>query len=797
MPPGLTCSTAPRDEARIDWVAPADLLHPSRLDLVAKWFFFRSLLGHDDFLDAGALYRWHIERRLLAIGDSGKRSPADYEAAARDLLVSVQAHGFDGERPVPLSSQGTPLDGAHRLAVGLVLGRAVPIRAEGRAPSAPWDYAWLLRHECPVAWLNRIVQAFVRLASASRLVLWWRGDVPMMEQPRGWREVAWRRVNVPRTAVESLLHDVYGTAVGPGPHPTIEQKARRLGVAGLPVRASLVMPDGSGRPQDLRAWKQALRERRAQGFDICHTSDTPIETRLLVGMFFSENYRRQLLRRTAHRARPVYLDRLAKYRTALAGLDIPADRACVVGSAALEPLDLRPSTDVDCVLASEIREPRFGPGICRLSDGVDLVAASYHRAEGARVRLSDDRLVADPEWHHCYRGALMANPEVVLDRKRVQARPKDLRDVRLFEERLRVGRRRQRPRPSRGQLVLGWAPQAPRGWTDRFWEELEWGLREAGGVLVLAGTVGGALGMPVFAPPPRGWVDEDLWSFAREVLDAAGVDADELLAHVERADGPPRDDDHARQRVCELATVVRWQAAVVTEVDPEVAFVLSTGAAEDLTVARLAERRRIPVVKARLSAVDDLLVVEGAGCGSGLDTATYAGDPDREGADLPGPRALAERLLPIARRSHAGRVRLQSVPSLVRQFAERARLIEAAMAPRVEPRTDDDRRNHVLVRAGRAARSRPLWVWGAGEAGRRLLADLDALGVEVVGVVHGAATPAGVADPARLVSPGEFARAAASHPRPFVVVASMFASEIGERLDGLALVAGDDYLVAP
>jgi glycosyltransferase involved in cell wall biosynthesis len=92
-------------------------------------------------------------------------------------------------------------------------------------------------------------------------------------------------------------------------------------------------------------------------------------------------------------------------------------------------------------------------------------------------------------------------------------------------------------------------------------------------------------------------------------------------------------------------------------------------------------------------------------------------------------------------------------------------------------------------------RSRPLWIWGAGAAGRSGLRLLRAAGMRVEAFIDSDPTKAGgQADDVSIVSP-EALRADASM-KPFVLVASGHGDVIAQRLEALGWHATRDYHVS-
>jgi hypothetical protein len=251
--------------------------------------------------------------------------------------------------------------------------------------------------------------------------------------------VASRDISLDRADVAPLVEDIYAWSLGPLRHQRISDKGRALS-AGLPALRVVVAdaPEGVDATAVATDVKRRLRGIAGHGEDdfwtTVHATDDAREARYLADLFFNANYWRVLAMRRGVAERSGFLDWLDQYGRVLAARGIANADACVVGSAVLEAIGLRDSTDIDCVIAD--REPRFHAGVVKLGPDVDLVTRGYHRRADGAATLTDAQVITDPRFHFRMRGLKFANPELVIDRKRQHGRPKDLADVALWDERL-------------------------------------------------------------------------------------------------------------------------------------------------------------------------------------------------------------------------------------------------------------------------------------------------------------------------------------------------------------------------
>jgi hypothetical protein len=335
------------------------------------------------------------------------------------------------------------------------------------------------------------------------------------------------------------------------------------------VRVLLVDAPGS-EPLDQFA-TNTKRELRAIGgtseddfWTTVHATDTAPEARYVINLFLSRNNRRLLALR-GDALRPEFAQWLDDYRRVLDASALDREDACVVGSAVLEAVGVRDSTDIDCIVGR--REPRFHGGVVKLGAGVDLVTAGYHRRADGGATHSDADIIADPSLHFYVRGFKFANPELVIDRKRQHGRPKDVADVALWDA--------QHP-ASRSTEPTGVALLWTRSPLDAV-RRLEIDLRreaqlQRGLALVVAGVpqVRASDRLMLEGPPPCSslaldrLVDRDPCATLRR----AALEPEELLAQYAAAHGQPAHPGETFQRLLALAWTVRWMRSWLEVIRP-------------------------------------------------------------------------------------------------------------------------------------------------------------------------------------------------------------------------------------
>ncbi len=115
----------------IKFLNAKNFITSERLDIAIKYRLAKCILSGMNDKRASYLYYEHINilsnKTFIEPGDSTKKTYQDYFEAYRLLILDIAENGFDPTKSViPLSKNGIPLDGAHRIAAAAALGIMVP-----------------------------------------------------------------------------------------------------------------------------------------------------------------------------------------------------------------------------------------------------------------------------------------------------------------------------------------------------------------------------------------------------------------------------------------------------------------------------------------------------------------------------------------------------------------------------------------------------------------------------------------------------------------------------------------------
>ena len=445
-------------------------LFPShRLDLIIKYLYFKrpdlvAFKGDETVNIYERMYKQHIMQRTGAqekatskekdLGLKDKTSIEDYITRAEELKSSMLKEGFKKEHEVSVYECGAPLNGAHRIACAKALG-IDPVYKVVKGKGLKWDFYELsgfLDMDCMLA----IMHEWARLNShRSTFLVSWN---PAQEEQL-FKELDKKNINVvysgyAHTLLEGeeglrdLAFRLYAPEEAVFKH-VIEEKAKDLireGNSNIAIKCYLledrdpkinILDYADDFKEELRA-KIKGRSIPSNNKNGIHMASNVNDNLWAAGVFLNRTsiLRTFLMYNTRTLPSETLNKWLVKLSKVLRDSGINREDVCIVGSSVLDGFGLRESTDIDLIVHSKLR-PKFGDGNSKLDTFVDIARTGYHKIhKDIRLHRSaqkDDYLIEDPNLHYRYWGFKFAHPNVCIDRKREQGRPKDLKDVKAMD----------------------------------------------------------------------------------------------------------------------------------------------------------------------------------------------------------------------------------------------------------------------------------------------------------------------------------------------------------------------------
>ena len=438
------------DGLRVDWIDPLRLFSAHRFDFAAKSLYLRFLTNHIDSDWGRQVYCLH-----LAIWNGfserfpPKKGEADFLDAFHRIVEGAQNLAQEGfPSIIPLTRDGVPLNGAHRITTSLHFGKKVAcVRTEIPSTQCNWNYRYFRRladgagkpeaedafdamalELCRV--LPRIAIAVIFPAAKGR-----DDDVERILADHG--SIHYRRdVSFGREGRVHLMRTLYEREPWLGDHADgfagARHKAGACFARSGPARFFLLAFD---EPADLMRAKARVRELFGVGNHSIHITDTRDEAMRAARLAFSRNSVAFVNRR------PVVMLRnfetlFAEYRRILA--EGPNDEDfCVDGGGIMAASGIRDCGDFDYIHHRG-----------ELPEGADgRICANNAHARHHRGKTLDD-VIFDHRNHFYWQGLKFASIGNLRAWKIARGLPRDHRDVALIDAYLARG--------ARAVIARGW-----------------------------------------------------------------------------------------------------------------------------------------------------------------------------------------------------------------------------------------------------------------------------------------------------------------------------------------------------
>lgn len=362
---------------------------------------------------------------------------------ARELCQSIRENGFKKEYYIPIANDFGLYNGAHRLACAMALNENVWIRKCGEHGIRNMGFQWFCDNGFSRDDKIRILRGFADIHKTCGIFILYgtvkkkwgyiERYIEKKMQIVGAVELDFSKDYI---AFENLICEIYQDY---SENSNIGSKRRLLKFAELVVRVILVSDEKNPTMnlyENIHATKIELRRLleydSAEGaYVTLHGTDNEKEFEDLKQIVLSVNNLRYLGMRMNNKVRPKFIKWLSDFKEYCSKHGIDVADTCIVGSSPLEVVGIRNSTDIDIMIAPELRNI-YGNGIVHLTPTLDIGTRNYVR-NSKSVLIQDEQLIYDDNCHFMFMGCKFANVEYVQFRKSSSEREKDIKDLRLIE----------------------------------------------------------------------------------------------------------------------------------------------------------------------------------------------------------------------------------------------------------------------------------------------------------------------------------------------------------------------------
>lgn len=356
------------DYYKVSQVDPINLYTWNRLDLAFKKLFLE-LRGLNSSV-AENYYRHDIRSQTLGqyheIGNDDKSSFEKYKQVFENLVESMQHNDFcEKTSLIPLASDGSILNGAHRTASALHQMKNL-MAVETCLKPLIVDYDYFLKRAVPVSIVESAVSKLLECGDDFYICfLWSSGKENWRESHKLFSQIAFQKdLHLSMNGAINLLYECYSHMHWVGNEATkyygLRQKLTECFPNEFMCRV-IVFQEKKGL-KEVRRIKEKVRFINKIGFSSVHITDTKDEVLRLSPFILNSNAFHFL-----NCSRPSSFRRSAKkiplLQTVLAECDVQFEDVVVDGSFVMEMYGLKQANDIDYLLAdcvSQSAKSRLG-----------------------------------------------------------------------------------------------------------------------------------------------------------------------------------------------------------------------------------------------------------------------------------------------------------------------------------------------------------------------------------------------------------------------------------------------------
>lgn len=402
-------------------IDPLTFLNFRRLDIVIKYLYIKSIESAVDSQYYNRLYLAHIKafNNYVEADNSGKVGPDKFIESFKTLYSKLKKVGFSDQFPIPLSRDGIPLDGAHRIACSMVLKNKVPsVSLDADTPC--FDYNFFKSRGLKNSYLDAAALEYAYLKPDTRAVVIW----PTAEGKQGKLEhilkkygdiVYFKEVYLNKTGAHNFTAIAYKRESWVGAqtsgYPGAINKANWCFENKGPLRVFLFEST-----QNLIAMKDEIRDIFNVGKHSIHINDTHEETLEIAQTLFNDNTI-TFLNSMVHRQFNWFNRLFTHYQAWISKQNFNSNNFCIDGSGTLASFGIRDVRDLDFLYSgNDIPNTGFKEIDC-------------HNSEHQHENLTPEEIIFNPENHFYFSGHKFVSIKLIKVLKQKRNEVKDQHDV--------------------------------------------------------------------------------------------------------------------------------------------------------------------------------------------------------------------------------------------------------------------------------------------------------------------------------------------------------------------------------
>lgn len=371
------------------------------------------------------IYRADIRSQTLGsfdeFGNEGKNSFQKYVDDFRVTYKDIKSNGFDEKKSmVPLSSAGTIINGAHRVASAIHLKESVNCICT-ELPAMTCDYNYFYERNVAYSLLDLVVNKFVEYADNVYIAfLWPSGQANFSETLDEFSNVIYKKeVSLSATGGFNLIVELYKHMNWVGTFESGFAGAKQKLVECFPNFESFFIvafqSDSIEKVQKIKARVRAIND---IGFSSVHITDTKEEAIRISKLVFNENGRHFL--NFSQPFKYSIVNKLNVFDDFLFSMHLSKDDVLIDGSVVLALYGIRKNADIDFLTPSQY---------CAASDYKEF---EEHDSELIYHNVEKQSLIYNPAYYFEYLGFKIISFHQFYEMKSNRNEEKDKNDIKLM-----------------------------------------------------------------------------------------------------------------------------------------------------------------------------------------------------------------------------------------------------------------------------------------------------------------------------------------------------------------------------
>ena len=415
-------------------INPIDLITNQRFDVVVKYLYAKSLIKNYHTEIYKNFYKEHLFKwnGFFEKNNPKKNSFEIFDKVFKELITSLSEKGFDpNESKIPVVNNKFIVNGAHRLAASLALGKEVYTEESTSIKDGQLVCSWedeFKKLNLSETLCDRVALEFAKLKKHTHIVSVFPSvngnvDVPLSILKKYGSVFYYKQIELLKNGPLNFMMELYSGEQWAGNHHNnyvgFRQKESLCFTKNAPTTIFLV--EFESLEQSVKA-KEEIRAKFNLGKHSVHINDTHEQTIRLAQCVFNKNSLKFLCDSTPQNYQK-FNDLLSKFKTYIEQNNLDIDEYAVTASSVLSVYGLREGQDLDYI------HSKTSPTLNLEND------IQSHNLYGlGRYDLNYDEIIHHPDNHFYTQGVKFVSPKVVRDLKQKRNEPKDISDINLLDK---------------------------------------------------------------------------------------------------------------------------------------------------------------------------------------------------------------------------------------------------------------------------------------------------------------------------------------------------------------------------